>query len=97
MSAFFVASVRITNPDKFQDYAEKAGPTFAPHGGQLLIKGKLDQVLTGEASNQTTAIVKFPHMDALNDWYNSDAYQAIIPLRDSASDITIVAYNEPPA
>jgi len=95
MTAFFVATVKMKDPAKFQEYGKKAGETFAAHQGELVIRGKLEKVLAGEADNQTVAIVKFPDYDALTAWYSSAAYQAIIPLRDEAADVTITAYSVP--
>lgn len=93
MTAFFIATPRIKDADKFQQYAAKAGKSMVPFGGELLIKGKVETVIAGECNHPAAAIVKFPDMDALNNWYNSADYQAIIPLRDEASDMTLVTYS----
>jgi uncharacterized protein (DUF1330 family) len=95
MTAFFVATVTIKDPAKFQEYSKKAGETFAAHQGELVIRGKLEKALSGKAKNHAVGIVKFPDHDALNAWYNSAAYQAIIPLRDEAAAVTITAYSVP--
>ena len=95
MAAFFVATVKVKNPEKFQEYAKKAMETFTMHGGELVLRGQADTVLAGSADHQAVGIVKFPDKDALSAWYKSDAYQAIIPLRDEAADMTIVAYTVP--
>ena len=34
-------------------------------------------------------------MQNLKAWYASDAYQAIIPLREEAADMTITTYDAP--
>jgi len=94
MTAFFVATVKMKDPEKFQLYAKKAAETFQPHGGQLVARGKLERALTGSADHQAAALIRFPSMDALSAWYDSDAYQDLIPLRDAAADMTITAYAE---
>ena len=95
MPAFFVATVTIKDPQKFQDYARKAGETFAAHGGEPVLRGKVEKALAGTADHKTVGIIRFPSLDALSAWFNSDAYQAIVPLRDEAADVTIVAYSVP--
>jgi len=95
MTAFFVATATVNNPHKFQEYAQKAGETLAPHQGELILRGKKDDVLAGHADHQTVGIIKFPNHEALAAWFNSDAYQAIVPLRDEAADMTIVTYTVP--
>ena len=95
MSAFVIATVSIKNPEKFQEYAEKAGPTFAPFGGKPVVKGKFVGTLSGEATHSTAAVMQFPSLDEVESWYNSDAYQALIPLRQEACDMGIVKYEMP--
>jgi len=95
MTAFFIGMTSIKDAEKFQDYAAKAAPTFAPFGGKMVIRGKAEQALAGEANHQAVGIVSFPDMEALNNWYQSDAYQALIPLRNAAADMDLVAYSEP--
>jgi len=64
MSAFFVATSRIKDSQKYAEYG-------------------------------ANAVVRFPDTAALKTWYQSPAYQALIPLRDEAVDMTLVAYEEP--
>ena len=95
MTAFFIATVKIKDAEKFQEYAGKAGPTFAAFGGKLITKGKVEKALAGNSDHQAVGIVGFPDIAALNDWYQSEAYQALIPLRDTAADMTLVTYSVP--
>ena len=95
MTAFFVATVKIKDMEKFQEYSKKAGATFAEHGGELVLRGRADGVLAGSSDVQMVGIVKFPDKDAMSAWYNSDAYQAITALRDEAADMTIVTFEAP--
>lgn len=95
MTAFFVATVTVKDAEKFQEYARRSMPTFAAFGGEVVLRGRLDTVIAGDAGHQTAAIVRFPDMAALDAWHRSDAYQALIGLRDAGADITIAAYQVP--
>jgi len=95
MTAFFVATVTIKDLTKFKEYGEKVGATIAAHGGELIIRGKAEQVLSGSANHQMTAIAKFADAATIDRWYNSDAYQAIIPVRNEGADVTLVSYTVP--
>jgi uncharacterized protein (DUF1330 family) len=95
MTAFFISTVTVKDPEKFQDYAQQAGKSFAPFGGEGVLRGKMKQALVGEADHQAVGIIKFPDMDSLNNWYQSAAYQKLIPLRNSAVDMTLVTYAVP--
>ena len=95
MSAFFVATSKIRDTEKFQEYGGKAGQTLAAFGGELVTKGKAENTLAGTSDHHAVGVIRFPDLEALNNWYNSAEYQALIPLRDSAVDMTLVAYSAP--
>ncbi len=93
MSAFFVATTTITDAEKFQQYAQQAGATFAAHGGEPVLRGKFEGSLSGEADHQAVGIIKFPNLSALHDWYHSEAYQSLVPLREAAARMSIHVYS----
>lgn len=95
MTAFFVATVTVKDPAKFQQYARESMPTFAAFGGEIVLRGQLDTVLAGSADHRAAAVVRFPDMAALKAWHDSGAYQALIPVRDEGADINIAAYEVP--
>jgi len=95
MTAFFIATSAIKDMEKFQEYGGKAGATFSSFGGKLVTKGKVEKTITGNANHQVVVVVSFPDMEALEGWYGSAEYQALIPLRDEAVDMTLVAYTLP--
>ena len=95
MPAFFIATSKIKNPDKFAEYGTKAGKTLAAHGGKLLIKGKAAETLAGHTDHQAVGVICFDDMQALKTWYHSNDYQALIPLRDEAVDMTLTTYEVP--
>ena len=98
MSAYFIVTVTVKDGEKFKEYGAQAIQTIKDFGGQPIIRGKMLGVLTNGGADQndhsTSTVVKFPSLQALDDWYNSDSYQAIIPLRDEAADVTITKYEE---
>ena len=97
MTAFFVAQVDVKNPEKFQEYGLKAGETIKTHGGSVLVRGKLARMLTEGNGAKATAVIQFPDLDAVDAWFGSDAYQALIPLRQEAADMQIAVYEVPAA
>jgi uncharacterized protein (DUF1330 family) len=95
MSAFFIATSTIKDPEKFAEYGAKAGASLASYGGNLVIKGKAVKALAGASNHQAVGIIRFADMEALNAWYQSPAYQALIPLRNEAVEMTLITYEEP--
>jgi len=93
MSALMIATITVKDPGKFQDYIAKTKEISAPLGAELLYRGRVDRVLTGEAADHgLTIIVKFPSLEKIQAWHDSDAYRAIIPLRQEGADMKIVTY-----
>ena len=95
MSAFFVATSSIKDPEKFQLYAQKTGETFADYGGTPVLRGKFEGTLNGDADHHVVGIIRFPTIEALRAWHDSDAYQSLVSLRDEAADMTISIYRVP--
>lgn len=95
MSAFLTVTVKIKDPEKFQQYAQIARPTVGPYEGEIVAKGKAVKALAGnELAHDVTLVVKFPDIEALERWYNSDEYQAVIPLRDEAAETNFIIHEE---
>lgn len=96
MSAFLIVHVTMKDPDKFQTYAEATAPTLAAVGAEVLIKGKMANMLIGKHNSDVGAVIKFPDQAAIDTWYNSDEYQALIPNRDAAADIVAIRFDAAP-
>jgi uncharacterized protein (DUF1330 family) len=92
MTAFFIVTTTVKDPEKYQTYVRNVGATLAPFGGKALLRGKAVGVLEGPPNHQAVGIIEFPDIDALNGWHASEAYQVLIPLRREAADMTITSY-----
>jgi len=93
MANLLSATVQVKNPEKLQVYVSQVGATMAPHGGKMVARGKVAKQLSGEVKHQIEALFEFPSAEAIDTWYESDAYQALIPNRDEAAYVTIVVLN----
>lgn len=85
MSAYIIVDLTPTDPEKLQRYSTEAAETIASFGGQFLAKGPIE-ALHGEAAHKVKAIIEFPDNEAAVGWYNSDAYQALISLRNDGME-----------
>lgn len=95
MAAFFIVTTTIKDQEAYQAYVQSVGATLAPFGGRAVLRGKADAALVGQLTHQTVGIIEFADIDAIKAWYESDAYQALIPLRTRAADMTITTYVVP--
>jgi uncharacterized protein (DUF1330 family) len=85
MAAYVIAQMTVNDIDMYYDYASKLFPTVKPFGGRLLAANDAD-VREGSLPHLRTVIGEFPDLATARAWYESDGYQAIIGLRQNASD-----------
>lgn len=85
MPAYIVVDLTPTDTTKLQQYSALAADTLIPFGGEFLVKGPIES-LHGESHLQVKVVIAFPDRESAAGWYSSDAYQAIIPLRDEAME-----------
>ena len=96
MTAFFIALVKsIHDAEKWRAYGDSAGKTLAPFGGEAVCRGLFDRQLGGEKALTAAAVIKFPSLDALNEWFESDDYQSLIALRMEAADVELLSFQTP--
>jgi len=73
----------ITDPIAIKKYGEKVPETFAPFNGHYHFLGGKAQSLDGEAP-EGIVVIAFDSIEQARAWYDSPAYQAIKPIRQSA-------------
>ncbi|GLY13596.1 hypothetical protein Kisp01_06120 [Kineosporia sp. NBRC 101677] len=62
------------------EYLQRIDATLEPFGGQFLVHGAQTHVLEGEWPG-AAVVISFPDLASAQGWYDSPAYQAILPLR----------------
>ncbi len=86
MSAYVVAEFTVKDPDLYREkYGPKAGQTAKEHGGEALANSNWE-ILHGDGSLTSGALMRFPDREAVLRWYNSPEYQQLIDLRNVAMD-----------
>ncbi|WP_262694402.1 DUF1330 domain-containing protein [Kordiimonas aquimaris] len=83
MTAFIIVSMKPNDPEKLQQYSAAAAQTFDAFDGEIITKGAVT-ALHGDVSLPAKAVIQFPSAQHASDWYQSDAYQALISLRNEA-------------
>lgn len=92
--AYVIGHVSVIDDEKWAQYRAAVPATLAPWGGELVLRGKLGKILAGQHDHQSTVVIAFPNENAVNNWYESSAYQSIIPLRESAAKIDLLSFEE---
>ncbi len=93
-NAYLIGQITIIDADKWEEYRSQVPATLEPWGGQLVFRGNLSAVLSGEHKHSDAVVIRFPDLKALTDWHSSPQYQSLIPLRQEAAEIDLLAYEE---
>jgi len=88
---YMLASVKISDMDQFKLYGQAAGPLLKEYGGTMLAKSNdFRENANGIEEGSTTLIVEFESYEKAKEFYDSEAYQKAIPLRETCAKTTIV-------
>ncbi len=90
MSAYLIVDeLSVENPEQLNEYISQAGPLITRAGGELIASG-VPEVLEGKWAPKRFIMARFPSLDKLKEWWNSDAYQALLPMRTDVSESNII-------
>ena len=93
MSALIIATITIKDFEKFQQYLAKTQLVAAHYGAKLLVRGKADRSLTDhDKDHSLVVILRFPGLEKVNEWIDSEEYQSLIPLRDEGTEMKMTSY-----
>src|ERR1700719_541218 len=96
--AYLIAHVQVTDPEGWKQYVAALPGTLAPYHVKTLARAPAVAVDASTPPAGSTVILVFNSMDDLKAWWNSPAYQAIIPLREkSAKTIAYAIPGMPPS
>ena len=94
MSACVIGHITVKDDEKWAQYRAQVPATLAPWGAELLFRGQIGGVLAGSHAHTDTVVIRFPDTASVNGWYQSAAYQALIPLRQQAADLDLIAFDD---
>ncbi|MGU3501116.1 DUF1330 domain-containing protein [Mycobacterium sp. C31M] len=81
----------ITDPEGMKQYGKLAGQAMA--GATILAVDQKPTVIEGSWETTQTVLLEFESVQAANDWYYSDAYQAAVKVRQAAATCNGVILN----
>ena len=84
MSALWIAHVPVTAEAAYGEYAKRATGAIADHGGVFLARGGAYEQLEGPDRTRNV-VARFPSLQAAQDCYYSEAYQAALSFAKGAS------------
>ena len=92
MTAYVVGHLTVLDAEKWAEYRSRVPATLEPWNAELVLRGKRVAILAGEHPHCDIVVIRFPDQEAVNGWYSSPAYQALIPLRQQAAEMILISY-----
>ncbi len=82
---YVIAEVEVTDPAGIQKYGAQVPETLAPFNHHYVIRSNKIQPLEGEAPQGGIVMIAFDSVEKAREWYDSPAYAAIRPIRQSSA------------
>ena len=81
MTGYVIANINVNNPEAYKEYIDKVKPVVEKFGGEYLVRAGEYKVIDGEWKYPRTVIIKFSSYEKALEWYNSEEYQPVKPIR----------------
>lgn len=94
MAAYLVGHIRVKQQTLWQEYVSGVAESLAGREAEVVFRGRLKKVLAGEDERDQVVVIRFSDHGALEEWFDSPGYQALIAIRDQAADVVITSYEE---
>jgi uncharacterized protein (DUF1330 family) len=78
---FYIVDIVVNDAPAFAPYGTTVAATLEPFGGRFIVRGGKVKPLQGEPPNGRIAVIAFDSVEKAQAWYDSPAYQAILPIR----------------
>ena len=90
MSAYIIADVTVTDPDKMAEYRVWSTRAMQEHGAEVLVRGGEFEVLEGPWTPSRLVVLKFPDRAAARRFYDSETYRRAREIRRDAGIMRMV-------
>jgi uncharacterized protein (DUF1330 family) len=91
-NAYVVGQITVKDETLWAEYRSKVPATLAPWNAELVFRGQQARALSGECPHADIVVIRFASLADADGWYKSEAYQALIPLRQKAAVMILTTY-----
>ena len=90
MTAYVIASVTVTDAEKYKNYMALSPTAVAAAGGKFIVRGGDMKVLEGSWPNPRIVIIEYPNREAAEAFYDSALYVAARAEREGAAQFNMI-------
>jgi uncharacterized protein (DUF1330 family) len=92
MASYLVGHITVKDDELWQEYVSGVQKSLLPFNSKVIFRGKLVSVLAGKHEHDLVVVIEFPDQSTLDNWYYSEKYQALIPIRDKAANVVLTTF-----
>lgn len=91
MPAYVVTDLEVFDIEHYLAYQQALKPLLEAVGARYLARGGECRVYEGDYQPRRLMILEFPSLEAVDDFYSSDAYRQLERQRSACSSARIIA------
>ena len=85
MPAYIIGRVHVTDWSRYAEYRKVSPGVIAQFGGRFIARGGEAITLEGPPETDRVVLIEFPTLEAAQQFYHSEGYRQIKPLREGAA------------
>ncbi|MBA3598384.1 MAG: DUF1330 domain-containing protein [Methylibium sp.] len=90
MSAYIIATVRVTDAARYEDYKTFSSLAMHTHGAEVLVRGGMVGVLEGDWTPERVIVMKFGSVAQARAFYDSTEYAKAKEARADAAVMQMI-------
>lgn len=94
MPAYVIGNITVKDAQRWAEYRSRVPATLQPWGGELVLRGERRTVWAGVWPHTDTVVLRFATLTSATHWFESPAYQALVPLRSEAAEVDLVVFED---
>ncbi len=85
MAAYISVDVKITDPQRYEDYKKLTPGSLVPFDGKFIVRGGPTETLEGDWNPGRIVVLEFPSAEKAKSWWSSNGYAPAKAIRQAAS------------
>jgi len=90
MSAYVIADITVTDPERYEDYKKLAPPAIAAYGGKYVARGGKSEKLEGSWDPNRIVILEFESTEKAKQFIDSPEYKEARELRHKTATSNMI-------
>ena len=86
MTAYVIADVKVSDPERYRGYMALSPGAIAAAGGEFVVRGGKHEVLEGNWQPNRIVVVRFPSYEKAKAFYDSVLYREARAQREGATE-----------